>query len=54
MDNFSQNFEAAKIPEFYEFYFNYNKVKDKIKQFKESKEPKLHGFYTVNKVGEVC
>ena len=30
MKNFEQKFESAKIPEYYNFYFNYRKIKQEI------------------------
>jgi len=30
MDNFEAKYEASKIPEFYNFYFDYRRIKDEI------------------------
>lgn len=30
MENFESKFESSKIPEFYNFYFDYRRIKDEI------------------------
>ena len=41
MKKFEERFEAAKIPEFYNFYFDYRKIKDEIRVAKTNIQSKL-------------
>ena len=42
---FGEQYAYHKIPEWYIYYLDYDKLKTKIEQFKADKAPKLHGYY---------
>lgn len=47
MEKFESKFEAAKIPEFYNFYFDYLRIKKEIAQAKSSIKRKLLTQYLI-------